>query len=329
VKLRIDPTLNGQTVGATVNFNIYTSNYTVNTSAAPLPSGYANGTNHIQNTGHAHVYATYLDDGLTFHETYAFLGAGFPGTIQPGQTTLPASITLPKDGRWMIVTMGQYYDHTARIGGNPEGWDALDAVVVNVHGSANQTLTAVGEDPNQYASYKTVAPAYIDSLPARVAFAPGLTGSTVTGLNQIFPIHTQNLFVNYSAAEPSANYDNGDRLSNEGHVNIYGTYLDNGNLFHTTNLFLGTSDISTPSQDPTLMANISFPAYGHWLLEAQAVYNDDTPQLQPHPMVWGVWDFAYVNVVPEPSTLVLLASLAPGIMFVWRRTRKQRPGAVR
>lgn len=139
VRIKIDPSLNGSVVSSDFSFNVYYDNLSfVPEEATSLPTQYANG-KRSSNSGHVHLYATWLGDNSLdstddnfWNYTNVFVGAS-DLEVEPG--VLEYSISLPEDGDWMIYAESQYDDHTSRIRSHPQQLGSWDAAIVTVDSS--------------------------------------------------------------------------------------------------------------------------------------------------------------------------------------------------
>lgn len=190
---------------------------------------------------------------------------------------------------------------------------ALSFIVCLLACSAAATI--LGEDPGPFAG---VTPLETDPSPVRLRIDPDLLFSTVTtGESFSFPVYLEGLDYRPDlATDLPSDYANGNRTPGEGHVHLYASNLDDGELFNTTNVFLGAAsfDDSVFAEESLITATVTLPEDGLWLLYAESQYNDHTSRIRWHPQQIGAWDATYVwseSVVPEPAAtaMFLLGSL--------------------
>lgn len=158
-------------------------------------------------------------------------------------------------------------------------------------------------------------PDWRDDLPVRVLIDPALNGSTQEQSFKFTVDFANFLYEPEAATSLPASYADGTKRSNAGHFHYYASLVGVG--FRTTNVF-GGAPAGTLLDPDTLEFTIELPDPGLWLIYVEAQYDDHTSRVRPHPQQIGAWDAAFVNVVPEPSTAMLLA-LAGACVF--RRKR--------
>ena len=167
-------------------------------------------------------------------------------------------------------------------------------------------------------------PDYADDLPVRIKIDPLLNGSTVEQ-SFTFLTHYDNFSYEPDAATDlgAGSYADGTRRSQAGHTHVYATFLGDNSLdpaspdfWNYTNAFLGAS-AGTLIEPGVLEFEITLPENGEWMLYVESQYDDHTSRVRPHPQYIGAWDAAIIDVVPEPSSMVLLG--LGGLLLLRRR----------
>jgi hypothetical protein len=170
-----------------------------------------------------------------------------------------------------------------------------------------------GESPGPFAD---VAPSEADVDPVRLRIDPAVLGSVVPAGHVAIRFDVAGLLYQPDAATSlPADYADGTRVANAGHFHGYASLVDPADPWLRTNAFLGApafSLIENRGDAQTYEAVFSLPEPGLWQLNILAQYDDHTPRTPNHPQLRPAYDVSYLQVIPEPGSLAMVAvAVAP------------------